>query len=82
MQSLSVMTRWVHTFDSFSEIIDKEFVMSNPKDFSVVKKIDGLLDDPSSLDEKKQKNLRISQKFSIEKNCEKTLELINRHFND
>ena len=56
--------------------------MSNPKDFSVVKKIDGLLNDPSSLEEKKQKNLRISQKFSIEKNCEKILELINRHFND
>jgi len=65
-----------------SEIIDKEFIMSNPKDFSVVKKIDDLLYDPSSLEEKKQKNLRISQKFSIEKNCEKTLELINRHFND
>ena len=65
-----------------SEILDKEFVMSNPKDFSVVKKIDGLLDDPSSLEENKQKNLRISQGFSIENNCEKTLELIERHFSD
>ena len=65
-----------------SEILDKEFIMSNPKDFSVVKKIDDLLDDPSSLEENKQKNLRISQKFSVQKNSEKTLELINRHFND
>ena len=58
------------------KFLDKEFVMSNPKDFSVVKKIDGLLDDPSSLEENKQKNVRISQGFSIENNCEKTLELI------
>ena len=65
-----------------SEIIDKEFIMSNPKDFSVVKKIDGLLNDRSSLEEEKQKNLRISQEFSIEKNCEQILELLNRHFND
>ena len=65
-----------------SEIIDKEFVMSNPKDFSVVKKIDGLLNDRSSLEEEKQKNIRISQDFSINKNCEKTLELLNKYFND
>ena len=65
-----------------SEILDKEFIMSNPKDFSVVKKIDDLLDDPSSLEEKKQKNLRMSLEFSTENNCKKTVEIINRYFND
>ncbi|MDC0239214.1 glycosyltransferase family 4 protein [Candidatus Thioglobus sp.] len=65
-----------------SEIIDKEFIMSNPKDSSVIKKIDNLLNNPSLLEEKKQRNKQISLDYSVAKNCEKTLELINRHFND
>ena len=65
-----------------SEILDKEFIMSDSKDFSVVKKIDNLLIKPTIMREIKQRNLKISQDYSIEKNCDSTLKVINLHLND
>ena len=65
-----------------SELLDKEFIMSDSKDFSVVKKIDNLLINPTIMREIKQRNLKISQDYSIEKNCDKTLKVINQYLKD
>jgi len=59
------------------EILPKDFVMKNPKDFSIVSKIKELLTDEKTL-EKNQKEMReISKNYTIEKNAQKTLEVIN-----
>ena len=60
-----------------SEILPKDFIMQNPKDFSIVSKIDQLLKDEQKL-KKIQKNMReISKKYTIEQNVEKTLKVID-----
>ncbi|WP_200763500.1 glycosyltransferase family 4 protein [Nitrosophilus alvini] len=59
-----------------AEILPKELVMKNPKDLSVVKKIDTLLQNNDKL-VKIQKEMReISKEYTIEKNVQKTLEVI------
>lgn len=65
-----------------SELLDKDFVMSDSKDFSVVKKIDNLLINPTIMREIKQRNLKISKNYSIEINRDKTLKVLNQYFND
>ena len=59
-----------------SEILDNEFVMQNPKDYKLdlIKK---LLNDENLLQEVKIKNKKIVSNFSIEKNVENTLKVIN-----
>ncbi len=59
-----------------SEILDNEFVMQNPKDYKLdlIKK---LLNDENLLQEIKIKNKKIVSNFSIEKNVENTLKVIN-----
>ncbi len=59
-----------------SEILDEKFVMSNPKDYKI-EFIQKLLDDKKLLNEIKEKNYKIAQNFSIEKNVDETLKVIN-----
>lgn len=61
-----------------AEILDTTYVMHDPKDFSIVQKIDELLEDKDKLLKVKEVNMQTVQNFSIEKNVEKTLEIINR----
>ncbi len=59
-----------------SEILDKEFIMENPKDYKV-NLIQNLLDDEDLLNRIKEKNHKTAQNFSIEKNVNETLKVIN-----
>ena len=64
-----------------SEILDDEFVMNTPQDYSVVQKIDKLLADKEVLREVKNNNKLKSKQFSIEKNLSETLKVINEVIN-
>jgi UDP-glucose:(heptosyl)LPS alpha-1,3-glucosyltransferase len=64
-----------------SEILDDNFIMDGSGDFSVVLKIDELLKDQIKLDDVKKNNRLKSQQFSIEKNLEETLKIINEVIN-
>jgi len=59
------------------ELLDSCFVMNNSKDLSVVDQINELLIDNNKLEKIKEKNKKISNKFSIEVNLKKTLEIID-----
>ena len=61
-----------------NEILDEEYRMSNPKDLSVVKKIDHLISQGKLMQDIKDKNRFTAEKFSIEFNMQKTLEIINK----
>lgn len=61
-----------------SEILDKNFIMSNPNDTKVISLIDNLLADKKALNKVKNFNRNKSKLFSINKNLDKTLELINQ----
>jgi len=64
-----------------SEILDNEFVMNTPQDYSVVQKIDELLADKEMLRKAKNNNKLKSKQFSIEKNLSETLKVINEVIN-
>lgn len=64
-----------------SEIIDSDFIMRTPKDDSVVDKIRSLFENPSRLAKIKNINLKTSKKFSIEKNVDEVLKVINEVIN-
>jgi len=64
-----------------SEILDDNFIMDGSGDFSVVLKIDELLKNQIKLDDVKKNNRLKSQQFSIEKNLEETLKIINEVIN-
>jgi len=64
-----------------SEILDREFIMNNSQDFSVVHKIDSLLLNKDRLKSIQNNNREISKKFSIEKNLSETLKVINEVIN-
>jgi len=59
-----------------SEILDEYFIMKQPDDFSVVLKIQDLLNHDSKLKNIKAGNRLKSKQFSIERNLEETLDLI------
>ena len=61
-----------------SEILDKEYVMENSKDYSIVKKINELISNTQRLEEVKYSNKLISKEFSIERNLEQTLSVIKK----
>lgn len=63
------------------EILNKEYIMDNPNDFSVVGKIDSLLADRIRLKKNQENNRQISKQFSIEKNLELTLKIIDEVIN-
>jgi len=60
-----------------AEILDEDYIMQHPKDFSIVKKIDDLLFDEDRLSQIKERNIQKVQSFSIEKNVDYTLSIIN-----
>lgn len=64
-----------------SEIIGREFIMQNPLDFTVVEKINMLLKNKELLKEVQDHNRHKSKQFSIEKNLELTLNLIDEVIN-
>ncbi|SVC26440.1 uncharacterized protein METZ01_LOCUS279294, partial [marine metagenome] len=63
------------------EILDAYFIMNKPKDFSVVSKIDKLLQNKDQLSKVKIMNRAKSKEFSIEKNLSATLKVINEVIN-
>jgi UDP-glucose:(heptosyl)LPS alpha-1,3-glucosyltransferase len=63
------------------EILDDDFIMDNPQDFSIVQKINVLLSDEVLLKTIQENNSELSKKFSIEKNLAETLKIINEVIN-
>lgn len=60
-----------------NEILDKDFLMQSPSDFSVVAKINSLLDSPEKMRSIQDNNMQLSKEFSIEKNLSQTMEIID-----
>jgi len=63
-----------------SEILDEKFIMKNPQDYKI-DLIQKLIDNDDFLDDMKIKNYKIAQNFSIEKNVDETLKVINETIN-
>jgi len=61
------------------EILNSSFVMQTPQDFSIVPKIEELLNDSKKLEAIKEENYKIVQNFTIEKNAKQTLDIINKY---
>ncbi len=59
-----------------SEILEKLFVMKNPNDFTIIDTVKKLLTDEKYLQKIKEKNYKLVQNFTIEKNAKETLEVI------
>ena len=64
-----------------SEILSSDYTMQTPQDYSIVEKIDDLLENADKIEAIKKENLEIVQNFSIEKNVQETLEVINEVIN-
>ena len=60
-----------------SEIVDKEFLMQSPSDYSVVDKINKLISDPIKIKSIQEENLSMSRNFSIDNNLKQTIDLID-----
>lgn len=60
------------------EILSEKYIMSSPKDFSVVDRIDKLLRNKDALRAAKKDNQLMATKLSIETNMMKTLEIIKK----
>jgi len=60
------------------EILSEKYIMSSPKDFSVVDRIDKLLRNKDALRAAKKDNQLMAAKLSIETNMMKTLEIIKK----
>jgi UDP-glucose:(heptosyl)LPS alpha-1,3-glucosyltransferase len=63
------------------EILKDEFIMNNSKDYLIIKRIDELLENQEKMNKIKAQNLEIVKNFSIEKNVEQTLKVINEVIN-
>lgn len=61
------------------EILEDAFIMETSQDFSIVKAIDELLENEDKLQKIKEQNYAIVQNFTIEKNVQETLEVINEY---
>lgn len=64
-----------------SEILNNKYTMITPTDYSIVERIDNLLVNDDKIEKLKKENLKIVQNFSIEKNVQETLEVINEVIN-
>lgn len=64
-----------------SEILNREFIMQNPSDFSVVDKINNLIKNPKKMKSIQVQNLQLSKGFSIENNLNQTIDLIDEVIN-
>ena len=65
-------------FCGASELLNDEDIMKSPKDFSVVDRIDSLLNNKSYLEEIKQDNKLRASNFTMMDNLDKTLDIIVR----
>ncbi|WP_108064204.1 glycosyltransferase family 4 protein [Poseidonibacter lekithochrous] len=63
------------------EILNQDLIMNNSTDYSIVEKIDNLLINDDKIEKLKKENLKIVQNFSIERNVQETLEVINEVIN-
>lgn len=63
------------------EILDENYILETPQDYSIVSKIDELLLNPKKLKSVKDGNFKIVQNFTIEKNAKETMEIINEYLN-
>lgn len=61
------------------EIINQNYIMETPQDFSISKTIDTLLEDEEKLKKIKEQNYEIVKNFTIEKNAKETLKVINEY---
>jgi UDP-glucose:(heptosyl)LPS alpha-1,3-glucosyltransferase len=61
------------------EILNRNYILQTPQDYSIVKIIDELLENPKKLEEIKEENYKIVQNFTIEKNAKETMEIINEY---
>jgi UDP-glucose:(heptosyl)LPS alpha-1,3-glucosyltransferase len=64
-----------------SEILENEFIMNNPNDFSIVKKIVYLINNPNELKKIKAHNLTVVKEFSIEKNLFESIKVVDEVIN-
>ncbi len=64
-----------------SEILEKEYIMENSTDFSIVSKIEELLKNEIKLKDIKKRNFEIVQNFTIDKNAKETMEVISEYLN-
>jgi UDP-glucose:(heptosyl)LPS alpha-1,3-glucosyltransferase len=64
-----------------SEIIDPQYVMQSPDDYSVVKKINNIVNNHDLLSSIKLENFEKSKKFSVKRNVNETLRVINEVIN-
>ncbi len=62
-----------------SEILEEKFILKTPQDYSVVDKIEKLLNNTKELEAIKEQNYQISKNFTIEKNAKLTMEIINEY---
>ncbi|MDO5045682.1 glycosyltransferase family 4 protein [Campylobacter sp.] len=61
------------------EILSSEFVMRSPKDEEILPLIEKLIEDKEFLLKTQEANFKLAKNFSIEKNAQKTLELIDAY---
>ncbi len=61
------------------EILNSKYILENPKDYSIIKTIDELLNNPEKLQAAKEENFKIVQDFTIEKNAKKTMKVIHEY---
>ena len=64
-----------------SEIVDDYFIMDRPEDFSIVERVNDLLNNQAKLQKIKHENRVKSKQFSIENNLSETLKIINEVIN-
>ena len=63
------------------EILKDEYILQTPQDFTIIDKIDELLDNHEKLQEVKEENFKTVQNFTIEKNAKQTMDIINEYIN-
>ncbi len=61
------------------EILENEYILNTPQDYSITTKIDELLQNSEKLETLKKQNLEIVKNFTIEKNAKETMEIINSY---
>jgi len=64
-----------------AEILENRFIMREPNDESILELVEQVLNDNEMMRELQEKSFLLSQKFSIEENASKTLEIINEVLN-
>jgi len=64
------------------EIIEDSPIMETPKDYKIVEFIQEVLDDSKKMESIKIKNRKTAEKYSIQKNVDKTIELIKKVQNE